>query len=216
MAKHQLAETGPVDGSAAGRISGKTAEKAKRRTRDRILDAAIALFAARGFEGVSLQDIADRADVRRSLILYHFTSKDELWKSAATFVIERFNAEVRQRLAKMEHLPAEEFRSLARDAWASLYMDMPEVSQFLVREGGESSERLNWLVQEVGFAGLTPEMLHKYLDGRDRIRSIAIATFTIAMVALAPLVEAKLQTLPGYQPTDDFRDEMLQVLKSVR
>lgn len=44
----------------------------------RVLDAALDLFSAHGFEGTSLQDIADRLGVTKAAVYYHFRSKDDL------------------------------------------------------------------------------------------------------------------------------------------
>jgi AcrR family transcriptional regulator len=53
----------------------------RRRRPDRrsaILEAATALFAERGFEGVSVQDIADAARTHKTTVLYHFATKEAL------------------------------------------------------------------------------------------------------------------------------------------
>ncbi len=47
-------------------------------TRQRILDAALDLFGARGVEAVSLDEIAREVGVRKQTVLYWFPSKDEL------------------------------------------------------------------------------------------------------------------------------------------
>jgi AcrR family transcriptional regulator len=44
----------------------------------RVLDAALELFGEHGFEGTSLQDIADRLGVTKAAVYYHFHTKDEL------------------------------------------------------------------------------------------------------------------------------------------
>lgn len=48
-------------------------------TRNRILDAAEALFAQKGFEGVSVRQIMSRAGADVSLAYYHFKSKRDLF-----------------------------------------------------------------------------------------------------------------------------------------
>ena len=44
--------------------------------RQRLLDTAEALFAERGFFGVSVRDITEAAGVRNASINYHFETKD--------------------------------------------------------------------------------------------------------------------------------------------
>lgn len=50
-------------------------------TRERILDAAEHLFARRGYHGVSLRAITDRAGVPLALVGYHFASKAGLFEA---------------------------------------------------------------------------------------------------------------------------------------
>lgn len=47
-------------------------------TRDRILDASLDLFGARGVDAVSLDEIAREVGVRKQTVLYWFPSKDAL------------------------------------------------------------------------------------------------------------------------------------------
>lgn len=52
----------------------------KHPTREKILDAAEALFAAHSFNGVSMRQIAEEAGVGLSLVAYHAGSKEELFR----------------------------------------------------------------------------------------------------------------------------------------
>ena len=49
-------------------------------TRERILSAAMQAFSEKGFDGVSVDEIAKRAGVKKALIYYYFPSKDRLFK----------------------------------------------------------------------------------------------------------------------------------------
>ena len=67
--------------SAAGSGSSVHAETLKMR-RERILDVAMQAFARHGFEGASLPKIAHDAGTKHPNILYHFESKEGLWRAA--------------------------------------------------------------------------------------------------------------------------------------
>jgi AcrR family transcriptional regulator len=76
--------------------------KAPVANRARILAAATAEFAARGYEGASMDSIAARTQTTRALINYYFGSKEKLYLA----VLERVYAEIREAEdgLELEHL----------------------------------------------------------------------------------------------------------------
>lgn len=54
-----------------------------------ICEAALDLFAERGFSSVTTKDIADATGFNPALIYYYFGSKDELFRRAVTLAVER-------------------------------------------------------------------------------------------------------------------------------
>jgi AcrR family transcriptional regulator len=56
-----------------------------------IVRAATRLFAARGYEGTSLQDIANAVGVRKPSLLYHYPSKDHIRQAVLDGVLARWN-----------------------------------------------------------------------------------------------------------------------------
>ena len=64
-----------------------TQERRREHTRNLLLDAAKEVFARRGFEGASLEEIAEAAGYTRGAIYKHFGSKEELFLA----VNKRFN-----------------------------------------------------------------------------------------------------------------------------
>ncbi len=49
-----------------------------------ILDAALAVFAEKGFSGARMQEIAKRADITSGTLYLYFTGKEEIFKSLVT------------------------------------------------------------------------------------------------------------------------------------
>ena len=72
------------------------------RTRRAVLDAAEALFAAKGFAATSLQEIADRAGVSRGTPSYFFATKERLYQAVLDRVPARPAAKGRP--SRLRHL----------------------------------------------------------------------------------------------------------------
>ena len=87
----------PVPKKAA---TARTKAPAAVSKRDRILDAAQQLFAQGGFDGVSMRDIAAQAGVGLPLIVYHFETKQNLYRA----LFERFRTLLDARLTAL-HAP---------------------------------------------------------------------------------------------------------------
>ena len=67
-----------------------TRERRRQQTRDVLIAAATEVFARRGYEGASLEEIAETAGFTRGAIYKNFTGKEDLF-----FVVtERFNEQV--------------------------------------------------------------------------------------------------------------------------
>ena len=68
---------------------------------DRILDEGVRLFAARGFDGVSMTDLATAAQVSKANIFHHFANKDELYLAVLKHAVADFSAQLAE-LARNE------------------------------------------------------------------------------------------------------------------
>ena len=74
--------------------------------RNDILDAAIRLFARKGFVDAAISDVADEADVVVTAVYYHFSGKEELYSAAVHRVFESITAVVSR--ARADDIPADE------------------------------------------------------------------------------------------------------------
>jgi AcrR family transcriptional regulator len=105
----------------------RVAERARRSNRERrdesqerILDAAEALFARSGFNGVSVKDIAQAAEVDASLLHYYFTSKAGLYSAA---IARRAGAINAARLAALQAYAREAGGALTVAGVVRTYVD---------------------------------------------------------------------------------------------
>ena len=116
-------------------------------TRERLVEAALELFAARGFDGATTRAIAERAGVALAALPYHFETKDALWRAAADRLFGRLRRSFEDwgrtlgptgRRDRLRRLFAEFVRFAARH---------PELHRFMLQEGTGPSPRLAWLVE---------------------------------------------------------------------
>jgi AcrR family transcriptional regulator len=71
------------------RTAGGTRAEQARQTRQGILDTAGRLFSERGYEGASLQGIADEMGLTKAAVYYHFPSKADILRA---IVVPTFHA----------------------------------------------------------------------------------------------------------------------------
>jgi AcrR family transcriptional regulator len=91
------------------------------RTRARILDAAMRLFAEVGYHAATNALIADQAKLTRGAMLYHFASREELVEAAVTY-IEVARARLFEQAASTPPVAGTDATEHAIDAyWALLH-----------------------------------------------------------------------------------------------
>ncbi|WP_416975589.1 TetR/AcrR family transcriptional regulator [Streptomyces sp. 4F14] len=93
-------ETGPEPGTPTGlerHIELSLRERKKRATRQRISDVATGLFVARGFDEVTVAEVARAADVSAMTVFNYFPRKEDLFLDRIPEAVETFTAAVRDR-----------------------------------------------------------------------------------------------------------------------
>lgn len=130
-----------VDAAALGRSGNDRG----RRTRTAIISAATALFAERGYAGVSIADIAEGAQATKPAVLYHFGDKDSLWRDCVdtlwaevdAFYEERWPQGAPPSRAKLERM---------LDVFIEAALRWPAYIRIPFIEGATASWRSEWLV----------------------------------------------------------------------
>ncbi|MGW3726407.1 TetR/AcrR family transcriptional regulator [Streptomyces sp. F001] len=82
--------------------SASVNEELRRRSRERLLQAAVELVSERGYEATTLGDIADRAGSARGLVSYYFPGKRQLVQSAVHRLMHRTLEEALEREPRTE------------------------------------------------------------------------------------------------------------------
>jgi len=126
---------------ATGRRAARRRDAAA--TREALLSAGTALFAERGYDGVRVATIAEKAGVNKAMINYHFGGKRKLYLAivSATFsdIVERVEA-----LAESPRSAPEALRELIAAVGEIVSRQHPHFCTMMLREvlaGGEHLER---------------------------------------------------------------------------
>lgn len=140
--------------TAAAKTAAKPVEAAKtarRRRPDevkaRILAAALNTFATHGFDGATVAMIAEDAAVKLSLLLYHFQSKELLWKACVEAAAARSPLLHIFENDSTEYATAKDkLRAVIRRVVAASAAE-PNLHLLMSQEGRKPSERLLWLCE---------------------------------------------------------------------
>ena len=103
-----------------------------RQRRQEILDEATQLFAERGYEGVSMADLAERVGLRKASLFHHFASKEVIYVEVLGRILEA----VREAILRSISLPGSfvERQEAVEDAMILVLGQHPHAARLLVRE----------------------------------------------------------------------------------
>ena len=154
-----MTQTGSADTPArAGKASGhpakgrgrsKSAQPQRGEARQCILDTACDLVADFGFDAVSTADIAKLAGVSQSVILYHFATKEDLWRQAMQAIFARAGVLGGLDMAAFQDATSvTRFEMLLR-RFVQVSARVPQLGRVLNREALSGGARLHWLVHQL-------------------------------------------------------------------
>ena len=124
--------------------------------RERLIDAAIKLFAEKGYEGTSVRDLATAAGVNVAAVSYHFGSKDTLYQETLRACLAPC-AEMRARMqSHLEAVQQKKGRKAAEEALRGCIREFLEVlmsplskhSHLVIREQMEGKPRFEPVIRE--------------------------------------------------------------------
>jgi AcrR family transcriptional regulator len=130
------------EGRHVPRTALQKAREAPASTKARILQAAEAVFAARGFDGASTREIAAAAGVNISSLHYHWESKENLYLAVFQNIYDRIINLIRAAVPPVAGR-RRDARALVDDLMGRIFdffADHPDVTRLLVRRLLESGQ----------------------------------------------------------------------------
>lgn len=90
-------------------------KKNSNNTKDKILIAAKEIFIEYGYENAKVNEIASRADVTKTMLYYHYKSKENMLNEIIAQTLEMIVQELERRLKTIEVLDKEAFKKYIND-----------------------------------------------------------------------------------------------------
>jgi AcrR family transcriptional regulator len=204
-------EVMPVSSKAAPTVDPSSTlgrrERKKAATRVAISEAATRLFLARGYDAVSLKEIADEADVAVATLFAHFPGKEALIFDEDQQLEEGLLGAVRDRPAGVTVLDALEAHFAASRAIADADNPLFREFQDLINDTPALAQhwRNTWLQYEVGLARVIAETDEGVTAEQARVLArLAIESSTLAAASENPplVLETAFGILrSGWPPT---------------
>lgn len=127
-------------------MTRKPAKPGSDEGRRRILDAARGAFATHGFDGASLRAISAEAGVLHTAMLYHFPTKDALWRAVMADLFAMVEARLEAATAATVGQPPAAVARATLRAFVQFCAECPELHRIMTSEGRSDTDRLAWLV----------------------------------------------------------------------
>jgi AcrR family transcriptional regulator len=145
VGKTKRGKRNPAGATRGARRRRPAGSEAGDGARERILSAALAIFAEHGFDGARTRDIAERAGANLGLIKYYFDGKELLWKAAVARAFDELQVDFAANAASdapddavvwLERLVRQFVRFMAR---------RPDFMRLMNDEARRDSPRMRWL-----------------------------------------------------------------------
>ena len=181
-------------------------------SRGRILAEAIRLFGKNGYEGTSLQAIADAVGIRKQSLFHHFKSKADLWQSVLADLLSHWQRELPRILAGASS-GHDRFSSTV-SALVNFFLEDAHRAKMVIREMLDRPDEARRLIAEelkpwtalvVNHIRMGQEtgLIKKEVDPQSYI--VLVIMMAVGTVALGPVISAFNESgdLQNIQPKVD-------------
>ncbi|MEE4257191.1 MAG: TetR/AcrR family transcriptional regulator [Bacteroidales bacterium] len=123
-------------------------------TEEHILQVAREVFMQNGYDGTSMQMIADRAGINKSLLHYYYRSKERLFREIFAKVFSQFIPHLG--VIFMSEMSLEEKVYAFADRYIDVFLENPLIPIFVMQELSKNPDYLAELIKE---AGINPGLM---------------------------------------------------------
>jgi AcrR family transcriptional regulator len=153
MSMKRTAAVAPVKPKTPSRRAAPSAGPVPEMPAERLLNAAVSLFAQHGFDAVSTGVVAAAAGLTQSMVHYHFGTKDKLWKAAVEHIMHVRGSMFSLNLEDLRDVdPLARLKIMVRRFVSANAAD-PDLTRILIHEGMNDSPRLKWLAKRYMIRG---------------------------------------------------------------
>jgi len=90
--------------------------------------------------------VAERAGLSHPLLLYHFDSKDQLWRSTMEDVLGRYQSALYARLAQVDVTDAGAGLRAFIENFVEFSAKVPQLHRIMTQQSTQGSERIHWVI----------------------------------------------------------------------
>lgn len=188
----------------------------------RILEVATRLFARQGFDGTSIQAIADEVGITKQTLLYHYPSKDDLRRAVLDNLFEHWRSVLPQLLAAVTS-GRQRFDALTGELLRFFRAD-PDRARLVLREAldrpdhlrGRLAESLRpWvlLVSQYVRQGQTEGRIPDDVEPEAYVMHVIVLVIT-AVSTFEALGGALSGGTPGSAVEDRYFDELARIART--
>lgn len=172
--------------------------------RAQILTHATRLFAEQGYDGTSVQQIADAVGIRKPSVLYHFKSKDELRDEVLSEMLAHWNTVLPGLLLKAS---ADERFDATMEALTEFFIVDPERARLFLRETLDRPKQMQSMLG--AFVQPWVELLGDQLERAKTQclvrRDVDPQAYAVEVITMAVAGTAVIDTLRVILPDDPVR-----------
>lgn len=172
--------------------------------RAQILSQATRLFAERGYDGTSVQEIAEAVGIRKPSLLYHFKSKDELRQEVLAKMLAHWNAVLPGLLLKAS---TEERFDSTMEALTEFFIEDPDRARLFLRETLDRPDRMRAMLGE--FVKPWVELLGGQLERAKKQglvrKDVDPQAYVVEVITMAVAGTAVIDTMGVVLPEDAAR-----------